>query len=145
MPDGSRDTPNVAIVREYFRRADARQPDLLDLLADDVEFYFPKFGIGHGKRAYIRFASVLATRLTVFHSQETLRFHECGPTVVVEGETFGHAPDGREWRGGETPGGRFCAVYEVSEGLIVRSYIYADPDYASHHEEGFVWGRDQQW
>lgn len=139
------DSPNVAVVREYFRRADARQADLLDLLADDIEFYFPKFGIGRGKKEYISFSIVMAKRMTVFHNQETLRFHDCGSTVIVEGESFGHDATGTEWKGGETPGGRFCSVYEVTDGKIARSYIYADPDYASHHAEGFLWGMDRRW
>jgi ketosteroid isomerase-like protein len=139
------DSPNVAVVREYFRRADARATDLLDLLDDDVEFYFPKFGIGRGKQDYVRFAITLAKQMTVFHNQETLRFHECGQAVVVEGETFGHDADGVEWRGGETPGGRFCSVYEIRDGRIARSYIYADPDYASRNEPGFLWGQDRRW
>jgi len=34
------------IVREYFRRIDRADPSLADLFADDVEVYFPKFGVG---------------------------------------------------------------------------------------------------
>ena len=139
------DSPNVAVVKEYFRRGDARQPDVLDVMADDIEFYFPKFGIGRGKSEFVEMASGLRNRVTVFHDQENLRFHEVGDTVIVEGETYGQDSDGVEWRGGVTPGGRFCAVYEVRDGLIARNYIYADTDYSSRNEQDFLWGRDRRW
>jgi len=34
---------------EFFIRSDAGREDVFDLMVDDVEFYFPKFGFGVGK------------------------------------------------------------------------------------------------
>ncbi len=139
------DSPNVAIVREYFRRSDARRPDVFDLLADDVEFYFPKHGVGRGKREFAEFGAVLGRALDVYHDQDTLAFVESGDVVVVEGTTHGHGSSGQRWQGGETPGGRFCCIYEVRDGLIHRGFIYAYPDYLGEHEDGFLWGSDRRW
>ena len=139
------DSPNVAIVREYFRRSDTRQADLFELFADDFEFYFPKFGLGRGKRDFARFGGILGQAMEVFHDQDALRFIESGDHVVVEGLTYGQDAEGRSWRGGETPGGRFCSVFVLRDGLIARHYIYADPDYASRDLEGFRWGTDRTW
>ena len=139
------DSPNVAVVKEYFRRSDARRDDVFDLLHDDVEFYFPKHGIGRGKRQFARFGAVLAGAMDIYHDQGGLRVIESGAHVVVEGTTYGRDASGQSWRGGESPGGRFCSVFEVRDGLIVRHYIYADPDYASRHRDGFLWGTDRRW
>ena len=141
MPDSS----NVAIVKEYFRRSDAREPDVLDVLHDDIEFYFPKYGVGRGKRAFGEFAARLGRELDVYHDLQSFTFIESGDSVVVEGTTHGRDASGRTWRGGETPGGRFCSVYEIRDGRIARSYIYADPDYTSRHDDGFLWGSDRTW
>jgi uncharacterized protein (DUF1330 family)/ketosteroid isomerase-like protein len=141
----SADSPAVAVVREYFRRSDARQADVFDLLHDDIEFHWPKFGVGRGKRQFAELAMGLGKEMEIFHDQETLRFLEAGDQVVVEGTTYGRDAAGRTWRGGETPGGRFCCVYQIRDGLIARSYIYADPDYPSRDREGFLWGTDRSW
>ena len=139
------DSPNVAVVREYFRRSDARRADVLELLDDDLEFYFPKYGIGRGKRQFGRFAAVLAGAMDVYHDQDGLRFIESGDQVVVEGTTYGQDAAGRSWRGGESPGGRFCSVIQIRDGRIARHFIYADPDYPSRDADGFLWGTDRRW
>lgn len=140
-----RDSPNVSVVKEYFRRSDARRADVFDLLDDDVEFYFPKFGIGRGKTELTRFGAVMARAMDVYHDQEGLRFVESGDHVVVEGTSYGTDSAGRSWRGGETPGGRFCSVSQVRDGRITRHYIYTDPDYTSLDGDRFLWGTDQHW
>ncbi|MBL7493337.1 nuclear transport factor 2 family protein [Frankia sp. AgB1.9] len=139
------DSPNVAVVKEYFRRGDARSADVLDLFTEDVEFFFPKHGVGHGKAEFIAFAAGLRDSVYVLHDQETMTFLENGSRVVVEGTTYGHDSEGSKWQGAVTPGGRFCSVFEIRDGLIARNYIYADPDYTSRHAEGFRWGLDRQW
>jgi hypothetical protein len=83
--------------------------------------------------------------MDVYHDQDTLRFVESGAVVVVEGTTYGRDTAGTSWRGGETPGGRFCSVFEVHNGRITRHYIYADPDYPSRHQAGFLWGIARRW
>lgn len=34
----------IAIAREYFVRVDQGRPDILELLQEDAEIHFPKFG-----------------------------------------------------------------------------------------------------
>jgi hypothetical protein len=41
----------IPLAEEYYRRADAGRPDLVDLFTEDVELYFPKFGVRRGKTA----------------------------------------------------------------------------------------------
>jgi hypothetical protein len=43
------DEAKVAIASNYFRLADAGDPRLMDLFHENATFYFPKFGIGHGR------------------------------------------------------------------------------------------------
>lgn len=139
------DSLNVRIAREYFRRSDERRADVADLVDDDVAFYFPKYGVGRGKRELGRFGAVLAKAMDVYHDQDTFTFLESGDTVVVEGKTYGRDASGRTWRGGDTPGGRFCCVMQIRAGRIVRHFIYADPDYPSRDVDGFLWGTDRTW
>src|SRR6266478_6988974 len=40
----------ISIAQEYFRRADAGRADIVELMTEDVQLYFPKYGIGHGKK-----------------------------------------------------------------------------------------------
>ncbi|QGZ93718.1 hypothetical protein [Terricaulis silvestris] len=64
---------------------------------------------------------------------------------MVEGTTFGKDGEGRTWNGGETPGGRFCSVFEfASNGLVRRMYIYLDPDYTSQDTARFHWRRARE-
>jgi hypothetical protein len=39
----------IKIIETYFRKVDARDSTLLDLFTDDVQMFFPKFGLGYGK------------------------------------------------------------------------------------------------
>ena len=48
------DEQKIAIAREYFRLADAGDPKLMELFHEDATFYFPKFGIGHGRLSILR-------------------------------------------------------------------------------------------
>jgi ketosteroid isomerase-like protein len=132
--------PLAQIAAEYFRRADAGQSDVLDLFTDDVEVFFPKFGVSRGKAAFGELASgLLATLQSLAHDQPGLAFISSGTTVVVEGTTRGVTRDGTAWEGGKTPGGRFCSIFEFRGTLISRMYIYLDPDYGSADRARFLW------
>jgi len=136
-----------ATVLEYFRRADAGSSDLTDLFSEDIEFYFPKYGVGVGKAEWSDFLTGFATQVAaIAHKTDQFRWHTTGSTVAVEGQTQGELQDGRTWDGGTTPGGRFCSMFDLdSNGLIARMYIYLDPDYGSSHEPQFWWGsRDHE-
>jgi len=112
----------------------------LDLFAEDVQIYFPVFGIRTGKPAFGNFVQGFLAKVDVIaHNLDDFRCVVAGNTVVVEGTTRGSAHDGREWAGGHTPGGRFCSVFEIEHGLITRMHIYLDPDYTSQMAHGFAW------
>jgi len=128
------------LAMEYYRRLDAGSPDLMDIFHDDAEFYFPKFGISSGKSTFFDLLTGLGKVVTsIGHHLPDFKLNVLDNIVVVEGTTFGTLSDGTAWNGGETPGGRFCSVFEVRNGLITRMYVYLDPDYGSADRERFLW------
>ncbi len=130
----------VQLAEEYYRRADASQPDVVDLFTEDVEIFFPKFGVGRGKAAFGELATgLLGSLKAIAHDRGGLSYVAVGRTVVVEGTTRGETRNGTQWDGGKTPGGRFCSVFEFRDRLISRMYIYLDPDYGSADRDRFLW------
>ncbi len=133
-------------VKQYFIRGDAGRTDTVDLLTDDVQIYFPKFGITHGKAALMELAQGLIGSMAEFsHVMSSLSYLVTEQAVIVEGTTRGMDQEGRRWQGGETPGGRFCSVFEFRGPLISRIHIYLDPDYTGRDEDRFLWGKNRNW
>src|ERR1700743_880971 len=99
---------HVSAAKSYFSELDAgRIPE--ELFAPNFEFWFPKFGVGHGLDDLREFSvGQISAGLQVTHYQDRLKYYSVGSHVVVEGTTFGSDNAGNSWRGGETPGGRFC-------------------------------------
>jgi len=147
MATAATDDDLIAMAKEYFRRGDAGRADLVDLFTDDIQIYFPKFGIGKGKSAIAELAGGLMGALdSIEHDIETYLYHPSGNHLIVEGTTRGVTKSGAAWAGGETAGGRFCSVFEFSDGLIARMHIYMDPDYASEDRNRFLWGAEgRRW
>ena len=146
MPNPKQDDlKNIA--REYFKRLDAGRPDLLELFTDDVQIYFPKFGLGVGRAAFLEIAQGLGQRqIAIEHNTADYLFIQSGNHLAVEGTTKGRFKNGEHWAAGETPNGRFCNVFEFRDGLISRLHVYLDPDGAGNHTEGFLWGREgRKW
>lgn len=139
-------TNKQQIVREYFSRVDAGRADTLDLFTDDFEFFFPKFGVGRGKEAFgILIEGLLGSLKGIAHPVEQLRIFD-SDAVVAEGVTSGETKDGTHWHGGQTPGGRFCTIFEFSGELISRMFVYTDPDYGGHDKDRLLWGTsDRRW
>jgi hypothetical protein len=138
-------SPQIASTNEYFRRIDAGD-FAAELFTSDFEFFFPKYGVGRGPAAFLKLVAGLMTavqRLT--HHPEEFVLVEAGKTVVIEGTTEGSGVNGVDWRGGSTPGGRFCSVFVFdSRGLIERMYIYLDPDYTSADTSRFLWPAEKR-
>jgi hypothetical protein len=134
-------------IRELYIRMDAGRDDMYDLFTDDVQFYLPKFGTGRGTAQLRSCASGARTALrSLRHEADSFRFIESPHGVVLEGFTAGETVAGLRFKGGTTPGGRFCGVYEFRGPLISRIYIYFDPDYGGADEARFIWGREgRQW
>ena len=126
--------------------ARSAEDTLFDLFTDDVQIYFPKYGLTRGKQGFHDFATGLLSSVSAMaHDLPNLNFIAGGDTVVVEGLTYGSDHEGRNWRGGATPGGRFCSVFEFSGDLISRMHIYLDPDYTGRDHDRFLWGMDRTW
>jgi hypothetical protein len=132
----------VAIAKEYFARLDASSPTLLDLFTEDAQIFFPKIGIGRGRTAILEVMSGLGGRVqSVEHASDSFVYIATGNLLAVEGTTRGVLKNGVRWAAGETPGGRFCNVFEFRGDLICRVHIYLDPDYGGEDAERFLWGR----
>jgi hypothetical protein len=141
-----REQTMLATVTQYFVRADAGQADVLDLFTDDIQIYFPKFGIVTGKAAFGELATgLLGSLKSIAHYISDFKYVVGSNSVVVEGATHGTDREGAEWSGGKTSGGRFCSVFEFRGPLIARMHIYLDPDYTGRDEDRFLWGHDRRW
>jgi hypothetical protein len=126
---------------------DAGREDIYDLLSEDFQFYFPKFGFGFGRGALERCSGGVAATLRSFaHDPGSFRFIEGADGVVLEGCCYGETISGSPFAGGKTPGGRFCGVYRFQGKLIVSIHVYLDPDYGGADEARLLWGHDgRQW
>jgi hypothetical protein len=108
-----REQTMLVAVKQYFVRADAGQASVLDLFTDDVQIYFPKFGIATGKVAFGDLAAgLLGSLKSIAHYIADFKYVVGSESVVVEGTTYGADREGAEWSGGKTAGGRFCSVFE---------------------------------
>jgi ketosteroid isomerase-like protein len=139
------DEGKIAIALEYFRLFDAGDPKLVELFHDDATFYFPKFGVGRGRLSVLEMVKASAGVLEwIRHDYANFVFIPSADRLAVEGTSAGKMARGA-WKGGETPGGRFCNVFEFREERIARLYVYLDPDYLGEDEARFHWGRVRAW
>jgi ketosteroid isomerase-like protein len=136
---------NVDTARRYFRLADQGSPDVLELLTEDAEIYYPKFGMASGRESLLEMVKGFDGVLEyVQHDYDTMSYIAGGDSVVVEGTSHGKL-GGKTWAGGKTPGGRFCNVFRFRDGRIASLHIYLDPDYTSDDEARFRWGKNRRW
>ena len=141
MSDSALTQSRIAVVTDYFRKIDSGDPAVLDIMTDDVEAYFPKFGVGYGKAEFMEIAKGLMGSLrSIRHDFERMTFHVAGDHVIVEGFESGVMADGTSWPVDGLSEGRFANVFEFEGELIKRVYIYVDPDFASADKERFLWG-----
>jgi ketosteroid isomerase-like protein len=139
------DQDKIAIVREYFIRADQGRPDILELFHDDAEIYFPKFGFGTGQQSFFEMVKGFEGALEyIRHDYDSFTFIPSGDRLVVEGTSHGKM-SGKSWAGGKTPGGRFCNVFKFRDDRIASVHVYLDPDYTGEDEARFRWGKGRHW
>ena len=139
------DQEKIKIARDYFVRADQGRPDLLELFQEDVEIYFPKFGLGFGRNSFHEMVKGFEGALeSIQHDYDCLTFIPSADYLVVEGTSQGRM-SGKSWAGGKTPGGRFCNVFKFRDGRISSLHIYLDPDYTGEDKARFRWGKNRQW
>ncbi len=117
----------------------------MELFHEDATFYFPKFGVGRGRATLLEMVKGFEGILEyIRHDYAGLVFVPSGDRVAVEGLSEGRMAGGA-WKGGETPGGRFCNVFEFRGDRIARLHVYLDPDYLGEDEARFRWGRQRSW
>src|SRR5262245_56610693 len=98
MTESDLATARIAVAMEYFRKVDAADPSLLDLMTDDIQLYFPKFGVGHGKAEVAEAARGFHAALrSTAHYFERMNVMISGEHVIVEGFERGVAADGVPW------------------------------------------------
>jgi hypothetical protein len=132
-------------VREFYVRMDAGREDVFEMISEDFEFYFPKFGCGRGRADLEKCTSALRTTIrSLKHDQDSFRFVEGADSVALEGLSVGETVSGRQWSGGATPGGRFCCVFDFRGPLITRLYTYLDPDYGGEDAARLLWGHENR-
>ena len=86
------DEEKIAIATDYFRLADAGDPRLMDLFHEDATFYFPKFGIGHGRMSFFDLVKGFAGALEwIRHDYSRLVFIPSGDRIAFEGVSAGRA------------------------------------------------------
>jgi ketosteroid isomerase-like protein len=131
----------IAAVLEYFRRVDSGDTSVTDLMTEDVQFFFPKFGVGYGKPAVAELARGLFESLaSLRHDMDRMHILTSGDHVIVEGFESGVTRDGVVWPDPKRSEGRFCSVFEFEGTLIKRHHVYVDPDYTSSDRARFLWG-----
>ena len=139
------DEKKIAIVRDYFRFADTGDPKLMDLFHADATLYFPKFGVGHGRASILEMVKGFTGVLEwMRHDGASFVFTPSGDRIAVEGLSEGKMVGGT-WKGGKSPGGRFCNVFEFRGDRIARLHVYLDPDYLGEDSTRFRWGRERNW
>lgn len=130
----------IDIAMEYFRKLDAGDPTLEDLLTDDIQLYFPKFGMGYGKADLERASQgMMSTLRQIKHDFERMNILVAGDHVVVEGFEGGISANGTPWPVAGRSEGRYCNVFQFAGLKIKRVHIYVDPDFDSTHKERFLW------
>lgn len=118
----------LRIVESYFRKVDDRDPTVVDLFTDDVEMFFPKFGVGRGKEDMIAFSKLMEEHLECLkHDIEAFNYIVSKDCVVVEGTERGVTRDGVQWPDGRISEGQFCNVFEFEGKLICRVFIVRRP------------------
>jgi ketosteroid isomerase-like protein len=133
------DEQRRSLALEYLKRLD-RGEDFFDLFADDVQMYFPKYGVVDGVDEVRKlFASTAKIIAKIKHDYAHFNYIVQGDMVVVEGTSAGATTNGREWRAGVTHAGRWCDVFEIRDFKIQRLFIYLDPDYGDEDTKRYPW------
>lgn len=102
------------------------------LFAEDVEFFYPKYGYDKGREAIKNFGEVIQklVKSLTFHLDKFV-YTTSENRVVVEIVERGETQSGKKFPNEKTSFGRFCNVFEFNEkGEIKRYYCYGDPDFA---------------
>ncbi len=128
----------IRLAREYFTKVDAGDTSILEMFTDDVQGYFPKFGIAHGKAELVQLIGGLNDAVLRYaHPPESFVFTQAGNRLVVEGTESGVLTGGASFPAGARSEGRSCNVFACRGNLVCQLHIYAGPDYAGRHNDSF--------
>lgn len=136
----------IAAVNRYFREIDSGR-FAAELFTANFEFFFPKYGFGHGAAEFHELALGLGTVISSSrHYIDEFRYVCADNYVCVEGASQGTYQSGESWDVGGFGGGRFCSVFHFdAAGLIESMHIYVDPDYVGEHTECFDRWPERRW
>ncbi len=124
------------VITAYFKKVNAGDHTVFDLFTNDVQMFFPKFGLAHGKTSLVKFAEIMTSYLErIEHDIEKFNYIISDNSVVVEGTERGVTRQGIQWPDGLVSQGRFCSVFEFDGILIRRMHIYVDPDFTSADQD----------
>src|SRR5882672_4723716 len=88
------DEEKIKIAREYFVRADHGRPDILELLHEEAEIYFPKFGFGFGWNSFFEMVKGFEGALEyIQHDYDRLNFIPSGDYLVVKARQRAESPE----------------------------------------------------
>lgn len=142
------DEQRKSVILEFLKAMDRQGVtstggSILDLLADDAQVYFPKYGFAYGKeRIGQMFADLGTTVKSINHHYADFNWIFSGSDVIaVEGTSHGEHNDG-PWGAAGSPewnSGRWCDIFEIRDGVIQRVFIYLDPDYAGKDTARYPW------
>jgi len=133
------DEQRKTVALEYLKRLDTGG-NFFELFADDIELYFPKWGVARNKKeAEKLFSEVGGILKAIKHDYAYFNYFVNGDTVIIEGTSSGTTASGVNWRAGVTHAGMFCDVFEVRDFKIQRLFIYLDPDYWGADTDRYPW------
>ncbi|WP_179290577.1 nuclear transport factor 2 family protein [Vandammella animalimorsus] len=121
--------------RRYYEKINVGEFDeeYFALFAEDVEVFYPKFGIAHGREAIAELGRRVQSIVSDFAFDLDRFVYTCQANrVVVEIVEHGTLKSGKTFPDGKASFGKFCCVFEFNaQGAISRYHCYGDPDYAA--------------
>lgn len=140
------DEQRKSVALEYLRALDLGHTSdggtIMDLIDEQAEVYFPKWGIARGHEQISQmFSDIGAPLRKIVHHLADINWVFSGSDLLVaEGTSHGEHEDG-PWRADSPPwgAGRWCDVFEIRDWKIQRVFIYLDPDYAGADTARYPW------
>ncbi|WP_219894218.1 nuclear transport factor 2 family protein [Aquisediminimonas profunda] len=135
------ETTKLELAQKFLRTMD-EAGNVFELLTDDVEVMYPKWGIAKGKEDLAQLYTDLGPYLSsISHHAESFRCLTGDDQVCISGLSSGTLTDGRRWEPDGACGGQFCVWFSFREELISGIWIYIDPDYVDGTKGYYPWSR----
>ena len=132
---------NLRLAKQFLRTMD-EGGNVFELLTDDAEVMYPKWGIAKGKEELGQLYTDLGPYLSsISHHTESFRCLTGDDQVCISGLSSGTLTDGRSWKPDGACRGQFCVWFSFRDELISGIWIYIDPDYANGTQTYYPWSR----